>query len=150
MENKITKQICGNCKAFFSWREFLHFSKKNKTWLLFFLIVVQVQLSPFSTHHSLPPHPSPPSTLKPTPYGFVHVSFIHVPWLPFPYFPHYPSPLAFQFPSSCSLFQCLWSYFACLYHNFLPTHLHSRILHSRKKEGTPTFGQHGWNWRALC
>ena len=32
-----------------------------------FVIVVQVQLSPFSTHHSPPPHPSPLPTLGPTP-----------------------------------------------------------------------------------
>ena len=54
--------------------------------LSFFLSVVQVQLSPFSPHHSPPPQPSPPSTLKPTPFGFFHVSFVYVPWWTFPYF----------------------------------------------------------------
>ena len=34
-----------------------------------------------------PPQPSPPRTLKPTVFGFVHVSFIHVPWWLLPYFP---------------------------------------------------------------
>ena len=33
----------------------------------FFLIVVQVQLSPFSPHHLPPPKTSPPPTLDPTP-----------------------------------------------------------------------------------
>ena len=27
-------------------------------------------------------HPSPPPTLEPTPFGFLHVSFIHGPWWP--------------------------------------------------------------------
>ena len=55
-----------------------------------FLIVVQVQLSPFSPHHGPPRHPSLPPTLKPNPFGFVHVSFIHVPWWTFPYYPSPP------------------------------------------------------------
>ena len=33
------------------------------------------------------PHPSPPPTLEPTPFGFVPMSFIHVPWWSFPYYP---------------------------------------------------------------
>ena len=33
----------------------------------FFFIDVQVELSPFSPHHSPPPQPSPPPTLDPTP-----------------------------------------------------------------------------------
>ena len=51
-----------------------------------FLIVVQVQLSLFSPHHSPQSHSSPPPTLKPIPFGFVHVSFIHAPWWTFPCF----------------------------------------------------------------
>ena len=49
-----------------------------------FFIVVQVQLSPFSHHHSphlTHPHLSP--SILPL-FGFVHVSFIHVPWRPSP------------------------------------------------------------------
>ena len=53
----------------------------------FIFIVVQVQLSPFSLHHSLLPQPSTFPTLDPTPFGFVHVSFIDVPENPSP-FPH--------------------------------------------------------------
>ena len=34
--------------------------------LLYFFIVVQVRLSPLSTHHAPPPHPPPPSHLNPT------------------------------------------------------------------------------------
>ena len=55
--------------------------------LFIYFIVVQVQLSPFPPHHTLSPHPFPPATLEPTPFGFVHVSFIHVPWWPFLYYP---------------------------------------------------------------
>ena len=51
-----------------------------------FLIVVQVQLSPFSCHHF--PHPThahlPPSVLPC--FGFVHGPFIDVPWQRFPFF----------------------------------------------------------------
>ena len=43
------------------------------------LIVVQVQLSPFSHPHFLPSHPPPPPTLNLIPFGFVHGSFIDVP-----------------------------------------------------------------------
>ena len=53
-----------------------------------------------------PPHPSLPSTLNPTPFGFVHVSNIYVTWWPFPYFP----------PSSLSLLPSCYCQFA-LYFN---------------------------------
>ena len=56
-----------------------------------FLIVFQVQLTPLFLLYSSSPHASPPPTLHPTPFGFVHLSFIHVSWWPFLYFPHYPS-----------------------------------------------------------
>ena len=53
----------------------------------FLKIVLQVQSSPFSSCHSLPPHPSPPPTLNPTPLRLC-------PWIPyicsfcpFPFFP---------------------------------------------------------------
>ena len=42
------------------------------------LIVVQVQLSPFYLHYSLPPQTSPLPTLDPTPFGFVQVFVVHV------------------------------------------------------------------------
>ena len=63
------------------------------SFIYLFFIVVQVQLSPFSSHHSPLPHPSPPPTLEPTSFAFVHVYFIHVPWWPFPIFPYYSSPV---------------------------------------------------------
>ena len=45
-----------------------------------YFIVVQLQLSTFSPHHSLPPRPNPPPSLASTLLlGFVHVSFIVVP-----------------------------------------------------------------------
>ena len=53
----------------------------------FLFIAVQVQLFPFSPHHSPLFHPSLLPTLEPSPLGFVHVSFIHVPWCTSPYFP---------------------------------------------------------------
>ena len=85
----------------------LYFIFKNN-----FCIVVQVQLSPFSP----PPCPPPslPPTLKPTPFGFVHGSFVHVPWWPFLFFPSHVPPSPLWSLSICSLFQCLWLYFACL------------------------------------
>ena len=55
--------------------------------LPFSVFFIQVQLSPFSPHHT---HHAPPSlfpTFKPIPFGFVHMSFIHVPWWSFPYYP---------------------------------------------------------------
>ena len=71
-------------------------SANNHSSCFFFLIVVQIQLFPFSSPPWPLPHPSPPPTLDPTPFGFVYVSFIHVPWWPFPYVP----PLSFSpFPS---------------------------------------------------
>ena len=54
------------------------------TFTLFFFIVVQVQLSPFSPHCS--------------PSGFVHVSFIHVCWWPCPFIPLLSLPPC---PGSC-------------------------------------------------
>ena len=62
------------------------FSIYIHTYILFFFIVVRVQLSPFSSCHSPLPHPTPPPTRDPTPFDFVHVSFTHVPGWPFPLF----------------------------------------------------------------
>ena len=63
--------------------------------LMNYFIVVQLQLSAFSPHHSpLLPEPNPPPSLASTlPLGFVHVSFIVVPKNPSPHCPP-PSPLA--------------------------------------------------------
>ena len=45
----------------------------------FFLIVVQVQLSSFSLHHTpYPTHPCLPPLIL-LPFGFIHGSFLHVP-----------------------------------------------------------------------
>ena len=62
----------------------------------FNFIVVQVQLSAFSPHHSPRPQPSPPASPDSTPHlGYVHVSFIPVPENPSPFSPiissHLPS-----------------------------------------------------------
>ena len=58
----------------------------------FFLIVVQVQLSPFSPHHSpLPPH-TPPPTLNPIPLWLCPCVLYTCSWWPFPYLP----PLSFS------------------------------------------------------
>ena len=51
----------------------MQFNLKNLKILLIFLIVVEVQLSPFS------PHLGPLPIHKSTPFGLVQVSFIHVP-----------------------------------------------------------------------
>ena len=58
-----------------------------------YFIVVPLQLSAFSPHHSPPPQPNPPPSLASTlPLGFVHVSFIVVPENPSPHCP-LPHPL---------------------------------------------------------
>ena len=50
-----------------------------KNALNFSIIVVQVQLSPFSHQHFPPPHPPPPHTFNTTAFAFVLGSFVHVP-----------------------------------------------------------------------
>ena len=67
--------------------KFLPYAHLDDPNIFTFFIVVQVELSPFSPHHSpYPSHPHFPPLIL-TPFGFVHVSFIHVPWWPFPLFP---------------------------------------------------------------
>ena len=75
-----------------------------------YFIVVQLQLSAFTSHHSSP-HPSQthlPSLLSHPLLGFVHV----VPENPSPSSLYYPLPPPFWLLSDCSEFQCLWLYFA--------------------------------------
>ena len=67
------------------------------------------------------PH-GPPLILRP--FGFVHVSFIHVPWQPLPFSPIIPLPTPLWLLSVCSLFQCLWLYFACLFVLLIRFQLH--------------------------
>ena len=79
-----------------------------------FVIVVQVQLSPFSPHHFLPSHPPPPPILKTIllwlcPWVLYTCSVMTLPVLS-PVSPRSP-PLGLL--SVRSLFQCLWFYFAC-------------------------------------
>ena len=51
-----------------------------------YFIIVQLQLSAFSPHHSPQPQPNPPPSLASTiPLGFVHMSFIVVPENPSPH-----------------------------------------------------------------
>ena len=65
-------------------------------------IVVQLQLSAFSSHPSTPPQANPPHALASTlPIGFVHVSFIVVPENPFL---HYTLPPPLWLLSDCSYF----------------------------------------------
>ena len=87
---------------------------------LFFIdwlfIVVQVYLSPFSCHHFPPPHPPPPPTLNSTslwlcPWVLYTCSLMTLP----PLSPIIPFPSPLWLLSICSLFQCLWMYFACLF-----------------------------------
>ena len=75
--------------------------ERHRTYLFLFLIflflnyfiVVQLQLSAFSPHLSIPPQPnSPPSPASTLPLGFVHVSFIVVPENPSPHCPVAPPP----------------------------------------------------------
>ena len=91
-----------------------------------FFIVVQIQLSPFSPHHDAPPHPFSPPTIELTLFGFLHMSFIHVPWWPPTLSPIIPISPSFWLLSDCSLFQCLWFYFACLFVLLIRFHLKVR------------------------
>ena len=84
-------------------------------WALFLLFFKYSCLHFLPTTLPCPTDPYLPPSVLPH-FGFVHESFIHVPWWPFPFFP----PLSpFSPPlwslSVCSLFRCLWSYFACLF-----------------------------------
>ena len=47
-----------------------HLSLVNIYLFIYFVLIVQVQLSPFSSLKLLPPQPSPPPTLHPTPLWF--------------------------------------------------------------------------------
>ena len=92
----------------------------------FIFIFVQVQLSPFPHHHFPLPHPTPPLALNP-------ILFWPCPWVPLymflhdppPSFPHYLPPLS-PLVTVCSLFQCLWLYFACLFVLLIRFHLYVR------------------------
>ena len=71
-----------------------------------FSIVVQVQLFPFSSITlPCPTHPHLPPSMCPL-YKFLDD--------PSPSFPSYHPPPPLWLLSVCSLFQCLWLYFACL------------------------------------
>ena len=71
---------------------------------------------------ALPTPPTPASSISPHTVVHYHGSFIHVPRLdPSPSFPcHFPPP---WFLSVCSLFPCLWFYFAHLFVLFIRFHL---------------------------
>ena len=73
----------------------LIFIKETTLSLVFFQIVVQVQLSPFSTHHSLWPQPSSPPTLDPDPpwLCLCVLCICSFTTLPSSLYPHYPLPL---------------------------------------------------------
>ena len=82
---------------------------------------------PFSPHHAHSPHLSPPPILEPTPFGFVHVSFYTCSLLALPLFsPIIPLPCPLWLLTVCSLFQCLWLYFACLFVALIRFHLYVR------------------------
>ena len=74
-----------------------------------FFIVVQVPLSPF------PPHHSPCPTLDPTPLWLCPCVLYTCSLMTLPLFPPLsPSPHPLWSLSVCSLFKCLWFYFAHL------------------------------------
>ena len=92
--------------------------------LHFFFIVVQIQLPPFSYHHFSPPHPLPPPTLHPSPlwlcpWVLYTCSLMNLSLLS----PVNPLPSPLRLLSLCSLFQCLWLYFACLFVLLIRFHL---------------------------
>ena len=89
-------------------------------------IVVQTQLSPFS-YHQFPP---PPRLTHPAP--FLHLALSTCPLSMFrdspspvcPCYPSSPSPLLL---SDCSLFQCFWLYYACLFILLIRFHILVRL-----------------------
>ena len=88
--------------------------------------ILFLKLFKYSCLHFPPttlPHASHPHLplLIPPPLGFVHVSFIVFPENPSPIS---PSPLWSL--SVCSLFPCLWFYFACLFVLLIRFHLKVR------------------------
>ena len=84
--------------------------------LSFFKIVVQVQLSLFSYHHFPPSQCYPPLALSfSLLYMFLDDSS--------PSFPCHPPLQPLWLLSVCSLFQCLWLYFACLFVLLIRFHL---------------------------
>ena len=92
-----------------------------------FLIVVQVQLSPFP--HTTSPntsHPHFPPLILTPPFGFVHVTFIDITENLFHLSLHYPIPPPLCLLSVCSQFQCLWLYFAFLFVLLIRFHLKVR------------------------
>ena len=100
----------------------LGYLKENKK-LFVFIIVVQVQLSPFSPHHFPPPtHPHfPPSNLPTLALSMcpLYISLMDLA-LFYPIIPH-TSPLWFL--SVFPLFPCLWFYFAHLFVLLIRFHL---------------------------
>ena len=81
----------------------------------FFVVVVQVQLSQLPPHYSpQPTHPDlSPSILSPLALSMGPLyMFLDD---PSPIFPIIPLPPPLWLLSVCSLFQCFWLYFACLF-----------------------------------
>ena len=88
------------------------------------VVVVQLQLSPFSPHYCLPPYPPPPPTVNPAPLslsmGPLHMFLdLTLPLLS----PIIPLLLPLWSLSVCSLFLCLWFYFAHLFVLLIRFHL---------------------------
>ena len=124
-----------------------------------FLIVVQVQLSAFSTHNCLPVYPSHPPILDPTLFSSVQVFFIYVHWRPLPNFPHYSSPSSalvtdsLFFISSSQVIFCLFVWIVdyvpplglIIWYLFFPVWLISlsimlsRSIHAVARVGAPSF-----------
>ena len=90
-----------------------HTTQSSNTILLFIYLFIVHSWSIFPPTTTSPPHPSPPLTLNPTPFGFVHVSLIYIPDNPSPFSLHYPSPqpplltVSLVFISMCLVIFCL-------------------------------------------
>ena len=92
-----------------------------------FLIVVQVQLSPFFSHHSpCPTHPHLPPSILP-PFGFVHMSFIHISWRSSPCF-QMPFKVMKKFPSILSLLRVVVRNRCLIFWNAFPASNKMRFL----------------------
>ena len=91
------------------------FSSYLSIYLLIY-VIFQIQLSPFSVHHGPPTPPIPASHPQTNPLWLCPCVLYTCSLVDLPLFSHIiPPPCPLWLLSVCSLFQCLWLYFACLF-----------------------------------
>ena len=82
-----------------------------KIFNMYFYFLLLLKYNCLHSQPTMPPHPSPPPTLEPTPFGFVHVFLTAPPIIP--YYPSPPSSLVSQIvlyfnASGCIFLACLF------------------------------------------